>query len=146
MIEDEEVNINNLTGRASKVDKWKYNDILNDIARRALYNLATPSFGYWSKRFVKALRVINIKNLPMKDMIDKQDFLYRDTLYYNKIDELKKNNEVWFDLYKRDYYLDKWEEEYYVAIFDFCLELATQAGFTFHLDSIDESVAIRMNM
>ena len=79
----------------------------------------------------------------IQKMIDKKDMSLRNILYYDKIEKLKKTREIWHDFFKRDYYLDKWEEEYYVALFDYCLELATQAGFTFHLDNIDEAVAFR---
>ena len=144
-IDDDIVEVENVPGRASKIDKWKYNDILNDIARRGLYVLGTPQFSYWSKRFVRALRIVNLKNLPLKKMIDERDEELKEELYYSKERVLKKNFEVWYDAYKRDSYLTKWEEDYWEALFEYCLELATKAGFTLHLDSIDESIALRMN-
>ena len=58
-------------------------------------------------------------------------------------DQLQKNNEVWNDYYRRDFYLSLWEEKYWEALFDYSLELATQAGFTIYLESIDESIALR---
>ena len=130
-------------GRASKIDKWKYNDVLNDIARRALYFLGTPWFRYWAKRFIMAMRVINVRNLPLKKMIDDKDKELREELYYSRADVLKDYYEIWFDPFKRDFYLDKWEEEYWETLFEYALELATQAGFTLRLDAIDESVALR---
>jgi len=129
-------------GRASRVDKWKYNDILNDLARRALYTMGTPVFSYWSYRFVKALQVVNIKNLPLKRIIyEKNEYLL--DVFHDKKDDLKKKRWIWHDEYKRDCYLDLWGEQYWCDLFEFCLELATKAGFTLQLDSIDESVALR---
>ena len=143
MSDDDYLDID-VPGRASRLDKWKYNDILNDIARKALYSLGTPWFGYWVKRFVKALSVVNMKNLPLKKMIQDEDHLLKEEFYYSKADELKKNFEIWYDDYKRDCYLSQWEEQYWDALFEYSLELATKAGFTFHLDNIDESVALRV--
>jgi len=142
-MKDDFIDVEDVTGRASKVDKWKYNDILNELARQSLYTLGTPRFGHWVKRFIKALRVVNVKNLPLRDMIDQTESKLKEQLYYVKEDQLKKQYEIWGDFYKRDIYLDKWREEYYEAMFDYTLDLATRAGFTFHLESIDESVALR---
>jgi len=143
MSEPEYVEIEGI-GRASKVDKWKYNDTLNDLARKSLYTLGTPSFSYWSKRFIRSLRIVNLKNLPLKKMIDNKDEELKQ-IYYDKEKDLKKKYEIWYDAYKRDSRLSKWEEEYWEDLFEYCLELATKAGFTLHLDSIDESIALRMN-
>jgi len=137
------IDVEDVTGRASKVDKWKYNDILNDLARQALYTLGTPRFSHWVKRFIKALRVVNVKNLPLRDMIDQTENKLKEQLYYVREDQLKKDYEIWYHPIRRDLYLDKWEEEYYEAMFDYTLDLATRAGFTFHLESIDEGVALR---
>ena len=143
MIDDEYVDITT-PGRASKVDKWKYNDILNDLARRAWYNYGTPNFTHWASRFINALRIVNIKNLPLKKMINKKDNELKETLFYKKADQLKKRYDIWNDNYKRIIYLDKWEHDYWEALFNYCLDLATQAGFTLVIDSIDESVALRV--
>ena len=143
MREDEYIDITT-PGRASRVDKWKYNDILNDLARQAWYNLGTPWFTYWAKRFIKALSIVNIKNLPLKKIIHEKDIELKESLYYNRTDKLKKKYEIWNDPFKRDIYLHKWEEEYWETLFDYCLDLATQSGFTLVIDSIDESVALRV--
>ena len=130
-------------GRASKIDKWQYNDILNDIARQGWYNLGTKYFKNWAKRFYKALRVINTKNLPIRKYLDKKHDELRD-IYDERVRWLKQREELWGNPVKRDDYLDRWEEEYWEDLFDYSLDLATQAGFTFHLENIDESVALRV--
>jgi len=130
-------------GKVSKLDKWDYNKTLNILARNALFTKKTPQFGYWVDRFVTALKVVNVKKLPLKKILNEQEEKIRYIEYYDKADELKKNYEVWHDPYKRDNYLDLWEEKYWEHLFDYSLELATQAGFTIYLESIDESIALR---
>ena len=130
-------------GKVSKLDKWDYNKTLNILARNALFTMKTPVFGYWVNRFVTALKVVNVKKLPLKKMLIEKDSEIREQEYYNKTDQLQKNNEVWNDYYRRDFYLSLWEEKYWEALFDYSLELATQAGFTIYLESIDESIALR---
>jgi hypothetical protein len=130
-------------GKVSKLDKWDYNKTLNILARNALFTRKTPHFGYWVDRFVCALKVVNVKNMPLKKMLYEQDNKLRDEYFYTRTDNLKKNHEIWNDPYKRDYYLDLWEEQYWEAMFDYSLELATQAGFTIYLESIDEGMALR---
>jgi len=141
MNEDEEIEID-VAGKVSKVDKWNYNDTLNVLAKNALFTKKTMPFGYWVDRLVTALKIVNVKNLPLKKMLNDQEEIFRDG-YYLKLDELKKNYEIWYDPLKRKIQLDKWEQIYYETLFDYALELATQAGFTIHLDSIDEGIAMR---
>lgn len=131
-------------GKVSKLDKWQYNDTLNLLARNALFTRKTRLFGYWVDRFVTALKIVNVKNLPLKRMLTEQDGTLRTELYYSKTDVLKKNYEIWYDPFKRDYYLDIWEEQYWEALFNYSLELATQAGFTIYLESVDEGIAMRV--
>lgn len=130
-------------GKVSKLDKWQYNDTLNLLARNALFTRKTQLFGYWVDRFVTALKIVNTKNLPLKKMLLEHDNQLRDSKYYNKTEQLKKNHEIWYDPIKRDNYLGVWEEQYWEALFDYSLELATQAGFTIYLESVDESIAMR---
>ena len=142
MKEDEYIEIST-DGKVSKLDKWQYNDTLNLLARNALFTRKTKLFGYWVDRFITALKIVNTKNLPLKQMLTNNDQTLRETMYYSKTEQLKKNNEIWFDPIKRDIYLDLWEEQYWEALFDYGLELATQAGFTIYLESVDESIAMR---
>jgi len=130
-------------GRASKIDKWRYNDILNDIARQGWYTLGDPSFKKWSKRFYFALRVVNTKTLPIREALDKK---YNElwNIYDSRKKWLMKQNELWGDTFKKGDYLDRWEEEFWEELFDYSLDLATQAGFTFHLENVDESVGLRV--
>jgi len=138
----EEIEID-LAGKVSKLDKWDYNKTLNILARNALFTRKTHQFGYWVDRFVTALKVVNVKNMPLKKMLQEQDQELRIEYYYGRTDELKKNYEIWYDDFKRDYYLDLWEEQYWENFFDYALELATQAGFTIYLENIDEGIALR---
>jgi len=142
MNQDEYIEIDT-DGKVSKLDKWQYNDTLNLLARNALFTRKTKLFGYWVDRFITALKIVNTKNLPLKQMLVDNDQRLRENKYYTKTERLKKNNEIWYDPIKRDIYLDVWEEQYWEALFDYGLELATQAGFTIYLESIDESIAMR---
>jgi len=130
-------------GKVSKLDKWDYNKTLNILARNALFTRKTPQFGYWVDRFTTALKIVNVKKLPLKKMLQEEEEKIREIEYYSKTDQLKKNFEIWNDDYKRDTYLNLWEENYWEKLFDYTLELATQAGFTIYLESIDESIALR---
>jgi hypothetical protein len=131
------------SGKVSKLDKWEYNKTLNILARNALFTKKTPKFGYWVDRFVTALKVVNVKNLPLKKMLSETKEKILEKEYYRKEDKLKHNYEIWNDPYKRDICLDEWEEQYYEKLFDYSLELATQAGFTIYLESIDERMSMR---
>jgi len=129
-------------GKVSKLDKWEYNKTLNVLARNALFTKKTIQFGFWVDRFITAIKIVNIESLPLKKMIKDEEKKIRSN-YYDKLDMLKKNIEIWYDDYKRDYYLDIWAEQYWEELFDYGLEVATQAGFTIYLESIDQNIATR---
>jgi len=130
-------------GKVSKTDKWQYNDTLNILARNALFTKDTPNFGYWVSRFVTALKIVNVKFLPLKKVLTEADIYFREKCFYEKVDVYSKDNWTWEDPYKRAIMCDKWQQNYWESLFDYALELATQAGFTINLESIDESIAIR---
>ena len=104
-------------GKVSRLDRWNYNDTLNILVRNALFTKGTPQFGYWVDRFASALRVISLRNLPLKRKINEVDMKFRDEYYWDKVKVLKQHEDIWADIIKRDCYLDEWEEEYWVALF-----------------------------
>jgi hypothetical protein len=129
-----------LDGRVSKIDKWKYNDTLNILARNALFLKGTPRFGYWVSRFVTALKPINTDKLPLRQILVDAEYHLSEKYYWIKIDQLRKNYEIWYDDFKRDHYLSIWEEEYWEKLFDYALELATRAGFTIYLVKYEHKI------
>ena len=133
----------NIDGKVSKIDKWKYNDILNDLARHALINKGNIYFNGWVKKFVTALKPVSTPNLPMKTKLEKVEQQLGERLYWSKRRNLQKNRAIWYHPYKSEGYLNKWEQDFWEAYFDYALEMATQAGFTIHLDSIDQGIAMR---
>lgn len=122
-----------IEGKVSKLDKWKFNDTLNILARNAYFTKGTPMFSSWVDRFVTALKPVNTKKLPLKEKIETADAFLSEKYYWEKHDKLKKNYEIWYHPIKRDLYLDKWKEQYWEKLFDYAMELATSAGFTIYL-------------
>jgi len=91
-------------------------------------------------RFVTALKPVNTKKLPLRKNLEQAEYYFSEKCYWKRVDELKKNYEIWNDFYKRDIYLDKWEEDYWEQLFDYSLELATSAGFTIYLVQYEPQV------
>jgi len=131
--DEEDIYKEDLDGRVSRVDKWKYNDTLNILARNALFSKGLPQFSNWVDRFVAALKPINTKRLPLKKKLEDADDYFYKIEYFDKREKLKLSPEIWGDPYKKGGYLDKWSQNYWEALFDYSLELATQAGFTIYL-------------
>jgi len=128
-----------IDGKVSKLDKWKYEDTLNILARNAIFTLGTPAFYVWVDRLATALRCVNIKNLPLRDKINKErgnmgDCYNKDMDYLEKI----QPHEI-----KRYIMEDVIRQKHYENFLDFLLDLATNAGFTLYLESIDERAAMR---
>ena len=132
---------NEFPGHASEYDKWKYNFILNDLARQALYTLGNPYFSHWVKRFIKALRVIDVEKLPIREKIDNENKTLLD-IYYNKVNILQKDYDIWNHPLKRAEVLDRYEEEYWESLFDYGLDIATKAGFTIDIKLSSEGADI----
>lgn len=128
-----------IDGKVSKLDKWKYEDTLNILARNAIFTLGTSAFYVWVDRLAVALRCVNVKSLPLRDKIDKErkkmnDCYNQDMNYLEKI----QPHEI-----RRSIMEDSVRQKHYENFLDFLLDLATNAGFTLYLESIDESASLR---
>lgn len=130
-----------LRGRISKMDRWSYNKLLTDLARNVLFTRGNPESRIWVERFVTALSVINTKQLPIKDKINnKKDTLLKEINleYDNKLE--KHPNMKRFVKYSLERSLRQW---YWEHLFEYALDLATEAGFTLGIDLIHEAEGIR---
>ena len=133
----------NIDTKVSKVDKWKYNDILNDLARRTLIAKGSVYFGENVLKFITALKPISTDKLPIKQRLAAAETILSERFYWSKIDELKKINAIWNHPLKRGIMEEEWKDDFFVAYFDYALDVATAAGFTIQLENIHEGTGIR---
>jgi len=128
-IREAEVELIDIDGKVSKVDKWTYNYTLNEFARNALRTVGTPLFKGWVKKLKMALSAVNSKRLPLRTMIDKEwdemnDFYNEDLDYLERVQP---------HIIKRSITEDWIEEKHHENFLNFLLDLATRAGFTIYL-------------
>jgi hypothetical protein len=130
-----------MRGTVSKYDKWAYNNVLVDLARQVLFHRNTPKSYEWVERFIAALCVVNTRHLPIKDRIDAKkhallaeaNSVYDKWVADNPTAKRSKKYRVECDV-RRQY----WNE-----LFEFALDVATDAGFTINIDLIHESDGLR---
>ena len=137
--EEEEVTVD-FEGKVSKLDKWKYNDTLNDIARMCFMHMGLPSFKRHVKALYKALRAASTKKMNIREELDNE----YERLW--NIFQSKKNqiaDAYWLGWLVQDIRVEEEEDKFWSNLFDYCLECATAAGFTIYTEVIDESVGLR---
>lgn len=115
----------------SKMDKWKYDNILSLLARNCIFTKGTQSFYMWVDRLATALRCINTKQLPLRQKIDVErkqmnECYNEDTDYLEKVEP---------HAIKRFVMEDSIRQQHYENFLDFLLDLATDSGFTIYLVS-----------